>query len=54
MTAIAITGTAERKNLADAHIIVDWMMELSPELVTLLIRNNPLRKKAPVPQPSHA
>ena len=49
MTAIAITGTAERKNLADAHIIVDWMMELSPELVTLLIRNNPLRKKTPVP-----
>ena len=52
MTAIAITGTAERKFLADAHIIVDWMMELSPELVTLLIRNNPLRKKAPAPQPA--
>lgn len=45
MTAVAITGTAERKFLADAHIIVDWMMELSPELLTLLIRNNPLRKK---------
>jgi beta-phosphoglucomutase len=52
MTAIAITGTAERKFLADAHIIVDWMMELSPELLTLLIRNNPLRKKTPAPQPA--
>ena len=49
MTAVAITGTAERKYLAEAHIIVDWMMELSPELLTLLIRNNPLRKKSPAP-----
>jgi beta-phosphoglucomutase len=54
MTAIAITGTAERKHLAEAHIIVDWMMELSPELLTLLIRNNPLRKKHAVPQGSPA
>ena len=54
MTAVAITGTAERKFLADAHIIVDWMMELSPELITLLIRNNPLRKKAPAPLGSPA
>jgi beta-phosphoglucomutase len=54
MTAVAITGTAERKFLADAHIIVDWMMELSPELLTLLIRNSHLRKKAPATQPSPA
>jgi len=29
-------------------------MELSPELITLLIRNNPLRKKSPAPQPAPA
>ncbi|HUT60827.1 MAG TPA: HAD family phosphatase [Phycisphaerae bacterium] len=40
MVAVAITGTAERKNLAEANIIVDWMMELSPQLISLLIENN--------------
>ena len=44
MVAVAVTGTAERSRLAEANIIVDWMMELSPQLISLLIENH--RRKA--------
>jgi beta-phosphoglucomutase len=40
MTAIAITGTAQRDRLAKAHTIVDRLTELSPDRIRELIEGN--------------
>ena len=41
MAAVAMTGTAPREKLApEAHLVVDSLGELSPEIIASLIENN--------------
>jgi len=48
MAAIAITGTAERKKLARADLIVDSLRELSPGMIRELIDRRPTDAQPPL------